>query len=414
MKKFSLKKSMAMVLALAMALALCVVPAFAADTQAYAPVSGTNTSFNKYLVMDSNANVPNVTFNYTIAPGAAIAAGATFAVSAGNDAAVTGTPTIAADQAAFSTADVKLDAVAQGDSVTLDAGESYVKKSVTIDFSGVRFSEPGVYRWMITEQETAGAMGMAYDTQKGADATSMQRVLDVYVIDNDGALEVASYVIHEKTDAPALGADKGTADVATALAKVNDKSDGYVNEYTSYDLSFSKAVSGNQASRDKVFAFTVVISGAVEGTKYDVDISGAQATSASNAATIEANAGKTNVTQLTVGADGSVTQVFYLTHGQSITIKGLAAGTKYSITENAEDYKPSTIWTKGGEPINGTTASVSETEGIASDASVAFTNTRNGMVPTGVALSLLPGIALIGVGGGFAVAASRKKKEDEE
>ena len=68
----------------------------------------------------------------------------------------------------------------------------------------------------------------------------------------------------------------------------------------------------------------------------------------------------------------------------------------------------------GGEPINGTTASVSETEGIASDASVAFTNTRNGMVPTGVALSLLPGIALIGVGGGFAVAASRKKKEDEE
>ena len=38
------------------------VPAFAATT----PVAGTTTTFDKYLVMKKNANVPNATFSYTV------------------------------------------------------------------------------------------------------------------------------------------------------------------------------------------------------------------------------------------------------------------------------------------------------------------------------------------------------------
>lgn len=38
------------------------VPAHAVTT----PVSGTKTTFDKYLVMKKNANVPNATFSYTV------------------------------------------------------------------------------------------------------------------------------------------------------------------------------------------------------------------------------------------------------------------------------------------------------------------------------------------------------------
>ena len=398
-------------------------PAFAAGTDYTAGVTANaTTTFDKYLVMDSDANVPNVIFNYTIAPGTTQnydVNGQKFQVNAGGSNGSSGTPSIQADQAAFTTADTKLNAVASGDYVNLASGQSYVKKPVTINFSSVSFSEPGIYRWVITEQETAGAMGTAYDTQKGDNATAMKRILDVYVVDNGSGLDVAQYVIHESDAQVVSGANLGSADVSDDDVRLSDKSDGYVNEYSTYDLTFSKAVSGNQASKDKVFAFTVKIEGAVVGTKYDVDISGAQATSASNAATIEANAGKANVTQLTVGADGSIEQVFYLTHGQNIKIKGLASGTKYTITENAEDYKPAIAVTgdtkdAADDDIASLNAASVSDASIEADTTVAFTNTRNGMVPTGVVLSAASGLALIGIGGGAILFASRKRKEDEE
>jgi hypothetical protein len=412
MKTISLKKSMAMVLALAMALALCVVPAFAAETQ-YTAVAGTSTTFQKALILDENANVPSVTFQYSIAPGTAIAAvpGTSVEVISPSAATgVTGTPSIA--DITYAPGDAT---VTSATGVTIDAGEKAALKTATVDFSGVTFAEPGIYRYIVTET-SAGQQGMSYDTQlDNANGVSKQRVLDVYVTDNgSGSLAVSSYVFHEEVSTIDASADLGSGEVAANGDAVADKSVGYVNEYATYDLTISKTVAGNQASRDKYFKFTVAITNAGANVDLDVDMSNAAVAPTKSSSTIYEAAvmatangadddNAVNGQQWRTAADGSVTKDIYLQHGQSVVIKGLAAGATYTITEVPEDYK-----------CNQANNQIADTTGMADDATAAFTNTKSGMVPTGVVLSAIPGVALIGIGGGFAIATARKNKKEED
>lgn len=65
MKESLIRRCSIVFIMMAAAFAMCaamVTPAFAANT----PVNGGTFNFNKYLVMDANANVPNATFDYTI------------------------------------------------------------------------------------------------------------------------------------------------------------------------------------------------------------------------------------------------------------------------------------------------------------------------------------------------------------
>ena len=354
----------------------------------YTAVAGTSTTFYKYLVMDVDANVPNATFAFTVAPGTAIAATENrVAVLAG-----IGTPTIA--DVTFAPTD-STTAGLPSDTDTATAGQQYATQTAKVDFSGISFTEPGIYRYIVTETATTN-QGVTNDE-------SATRTLDVYVTDNDGALEVSSYVLHTGTDAPAAGTDKGSADVSNTGDKLGDKSAGYTNTYDTSNLTFSKTVSGNQASRDKYFAFTVTIRGAVAGTVYDVDLTKADVNISANpndATTCIGNA-VTQPQRLTVPADGTVTQVFYLQHGQEITIKGLAKGTEYAVTENPEDYKQTA-------PDNASGTIVSE------DVTAAFTNTRSGVIPTGVLLTVAPFAAIMAIGAvGILVMVGKKRKRAE-
>ena len=345
-----------------------------AEPFSYVPVPG-DDSFKlvKNLEMDVNANVPNVEFEFSIEPGEAIDADAThMAVLAG-----VGTPTIEAIT------------FAAGDTTTPDPEDETIKiatKDTAIDFSNCEFDEPGVYRYIVTE--TAGSdAGIAYDTA--------ELTLDVYVIDNGESLEVASYVLHTGTDAPAAGESKGSADVAEDGTALDDKIEGFTNTYTTYDLEFSKEVAGNQASRDKYFQFTVTISGAVAGTVYTVDIANAEAAPEGNSATIYEE--MENPDELTADENGSVEQTFYLQHGQSIVIQGLAEGTAYTIEEEAEDYL-------ANEPEN------AASDGIEQDETVAFTNTRNGIIPTGVILDSAPFILIIALAAAALIFTAARKR----
>ena len=372
-------------LAAALLVAAALPSAFAFK---YTAVEGTSTTFDKYLVMDVDANVPNATFAFTVAPGTAIAATEdSVAVLAG-----IGAPTIA--DVTFAPTD-STTAGLPSDTDTATAGQQYATQTAKVDFSGISFTEPGIYRYIVTETATTN-QGVTNDV-------SATRTLDVYVTDNDGALEVSSYVLHTGTDAPAAGTDKGSADVSNTGDKLGDKSAGYTNTYDTSNLTFSKTVSGNQASRDKYFAFTVTIRGAVAGTVYDVDLTKADVNISANpndATTCIGNA-VTQPQRLTVPAGGTVTQVFYLQHGQEITIKGLAKGTEYAVTENPEDYKQTA-------PDNASGTIVSE------DVTAAFTNTRSGVIPTGVLLTVAPFAAIMAIGAvGILVMVGKKRKRAE-
>lgn len=383
------------------------MPVMAAGTNYGNVIGGTKTTtFDKYLVMDAQAQVPNVSFSYAVTAGQAKAYdvdGKKFEVLAGVDAdkvTMAGVGSETAGTIAYAQGDATL----QDDNALVKdydkATEKYAKKTAALDFSACQFTEPGIYRYVITESGTN--QGITND----ADLT---RIVDVYVEDAsdvDGKkLTIAGYVLHSNTDdAPdiTMGDDNGSGGAYTAT-----KSQGFTNIYDTSDLTFRKEVAGNQASRDKYFEFTVAITNAVAGTVYDVDITGADAISGTNAATIAANAGKTNPTSLTVGDDGTVTQKFYLQHGQEVKIQGIAKDTNYAVTENAEDYKSTAAGvTDYTDAVNGTVASA--------DLKTSYLNTRDGVIPTGVAMAVAPFAAVTLLGGIGAVTMVMKKKRDEE
>ena len=177
----------------------------AAGTNYGTTIEGTKTTtFDKFLVMDKQANVPNATFTYAVTAGNAKAydvAGKKFQVLAGVDANKITMAGVGEGAAANSivfkqgdgsdTHDTTKDAYVKG----LAAGKKYALKTATLDFSAVQFTEPGVYRYIITESGTN--QGITND----ADLT---RVLDVYVNDASADVDVtftkkmtiAGYVLH--------------------------------------------------------------------------------------------------------------------------------------------------------------------------------------------------------------------------
>ena len=408
--------------------AAMALPAFAATT--YTPVAGTSCNFNKYLIMDAGDSVPNATFSFTVAPGnarsASTADNTVMEVLPG-----VGTPTIAdvtfaPGDATATSAGTNIDVArtqqdrtgtAGTDTVQLDSGEKYATKQATVNFANVTFDEPGIYRYIITETANADhvAAGIIHDTD-------VDRVLDVYVTDDgSGTLVVSAYVLHTNDSDVVINTTMGSADVATAGAALADKTDGFTNEYTSKDLVFKKEVTGNQASRDKYFEFTVTATNVADADSYVVSLAddkdanttdgNADATSGTNSATIDANKSKSNPTTVT-GAQLKAGVKFYLQHGQSIAIRGLALNAGYTVTENAEDYKSTgaavTGYTDATTGVIGTIAR--ENKAV----KTSFQNERTGVIPTGVAVVTAPFAVLAVFAGARLVSLSKKKKEDEE
>ena len=402
MKKTTLKTRLwALAATLLLLISLLAMPVSAANTNVAA--TGGEFTFKKYLVMDEKANVPNVSFSFSIAPGDAVdATGSGQAIYAGNDSHVTGSPSFksAVNSVTFSPTDETWDSKQNDDTVTLESNQKYAKKTLTLDFERVSFSAPGIYRWIITEiRAEAKPSGIDYDN-------SYERTLDVFVKysdTNENQLEVSDYILYnsKKTD--------GNSDAGS-------KDDGFTNTYTTYDLTLTKTVTGNQGDRDKFFKFTVTISNAVPGTVYDVTVP----TDVPTQNDLEQGdvIASVNPHELTVGpalepaTTGSVTATYYLKHNQSIVIKGLTADTKYTITET--DYSSDGYTTTNTD--DNTDGKTTTTKDMGTDNhTVTFTNTKNGSVPTGILLETAPYLILgaVVVAGLVVLFATRRRRTRE-
>lgn len=403
-RRFASQKARAAMMAAALVLSMGM-PAMAEGSNYSETIGGaTTTTFDKYLVMDKEAEVPNATFTYAVTAGTAKAYELNekkFEILAGVDAENVTMAGVGSDDAAANTIVYK-----QGDTISNDANpmvknynsatKKYVKKTATLDFSACKFKEPGVYRYVITESG---------DNQGVTNDEDLTRIVDVYVNDDSNETEkklaIAGYVLHSNEDDITMGDGNGTVNTDPT-----GKSQGFTNTYDTSDLTIRKEVSGNQASHDKYFEFTVEITEAKPGTVYQVDLTGAEAVSGTNSATIEANTGKINPTTLTVGEEGTVTGKFYLQHGQEIKIQGLAKDTTYNVTENAEDYKSTAAGVTGyTDEVEGTIASA--------DLKTSYLNTRDGAIPTGVVMTVAPFAAVTLLGGIGAVSIIMKKKNDD-
>lgn len=431
-------KKLGAVLIAVLLLAAIIAPAtaFAAD---YTPVAGTSTTFKKYLIMDAGDNVPNVTFSFSVAAGTPIAAvvpdpannvagkmevlagvvvtdATSGAITSPSIADVTFAPSDTTATEAGTNIDVARAASARVAGLTaetgvqLESGEKYATKEATVSFTGVNFPEPGIYRYIITETASATdeAAGIMHDND-------VDRVLDVYVTDNgSGTLVVSSYVLHTDVNDIPFSTDMGSnPSQSTGSTAVADKTDGFTNEYNSKDLKVSKEVSGNQASRDKYFKLTVKTTNIADSDVFTVSLANdnnadtndgsADSNPSGNSATLYSSmSNPTSVTgtQLKAGVD------FYLQHGQSVVIRGLAPNAGYEVTENAEDYKSAAM---SGKTNSGTIGTVAGSNKLAE---AGFTNTRNGTVPTGVILTVVPGIVIVGLAVSGLVLIGRKKRNE--
>jgi pilin isopeptide linkage protein len=405
-------------LASGVAMILAFAPLTASAAHSYGEgISGpASVKIMKYIVMDQQANVPVTNFTYTLSEGSGIAATTNNAkVFAGNDAnatagwsSVTKTATATFTTATDTSTTVRdIDDAAVGqhistgttkikDPVTLADGKKYAYAGATFDLSGIKYKEPGIYRYIVTETQTTMS-GISYD-----DST---RVLDVYVVDNNGTLSLNGFVLHNNA---------ADAVVPTDGTNPTGKAAGFVSEYTSYDLTVASAVTGNQASRDEYFQFDVTVSGSA-GTTFTVDLTNAQATTGTNGINTTSY---TNSASLTVPANAtSVTATYWLQNGQSIKVQGIASGEGYSVAQNGttldnEGYA-TTIGSTGDTVATSGRTATNPTGGIAHDTTVTFTNAKSGTIPTGIIFTVLPGIVAAGLGAAGFVAISKRRKEEE-
>ena len=365
----------ALVMLLAFALLIGTTAIAASAETTYEPIGG-STTLVKNLVVDDDANIPGITFNYTIRRGTPQDATA-------NTIEILESPlgggTIGT--AVFSNADTA-NAIAglpsDANQSNPTAGKKYVQKSVSITFPDGTFTKPGVYRFVINETNN-NLPGVAYDSNP-------TRYLDVFVVaDENNVLSVNSYVLRDTaTDIGTNGEYVENSDV---------KSSGYTNSLTQYNFDFSKTISGNQGDKNKRFNFTLTISGANPGTY-----------------PIIANDVEGNPTSITVGANGTATDEYSLTNGSTVQVIGLNAGAVCTVTEDPDDYT-ATHSVDGGDVVSG--ASSGAITLADSDHSVAFTNTRNGIIPTGVIMTIAPfaiGICVFGAVIIFVI--SRRKRRE--
>ena len=366
------KLSTALVMLLAFVLLLGTTAITASAETTYQPIGG-STSFVKNLVVDADANIPDVTFSYTIRRGTPVAATADTIEILVSD---TGGGTIGT--AAFSNADTANTIAGlptDADPTHPTADKKYAQKTVSITLPDTSFTKPGVYRYEISEVN--GALpGVTYDS-------ASTRYLDVFVVaDANNQLSVDSYVFRDA--ATTIGLNGGYT------SNPDEKSSGYINTLTQYDFDFSKTISGNQGDKNKRFNFTLTITGANPGTY-----------------PIIANDVEGTPTSITVGADGTATGGYSLTNGSTVRVIGLNAGAVCAVTENPGDYT-ATHSLDGGEVVSGAESGAVI---LNSDHSVAFTNTRNGIIPTGIIMTIAPfAIGICVFGAVFIFIICRKKR----
>lgn len=241
--------------------------------------------------------------------------------------------------------------VKQGDSVVVENAGSVtfadedvltggaVTKNAALNLSALKYSVPGVYQYSIVENAT---------TEAGMTADSRVLTLDVFVADVNGELVV-------------------TAVVSDGDKKAND----FESTFDANKLTLKKVVAGNQGDKSKKFTFAVKINA---GTGCAGDV-------------IKVGSDYVTLNENGVYENASV----QLGHNETLEIVGLAASSAvtYEIVETAEDGYTTTI--EGTATVNGQKA----TGGMATDASVTYTNTKAGTIPTGVILTFAPYVLMV-------------------
>lgn len=382
MKKTRIAKMLtAATLSAAMVMSMGGMTAFAA----------TPVTFDKELNIGANDSVPTATFGFTIIGGEKVAATSN---NMGIESGIEG---------------AKIEPVTI-DSESIRSGNT-VEETVTVDFSKVNFTKPGIYRYVITENSfTKENVGDVYEDIGYAEGETGTRYLDVVVVnDGKGGYEISKYqLLKDKVN---IGTDGNYINASTV------KSGEFTNKYTTNTLTLTKHVTGDMGDKGAYFPFTVKFTGP-KNTKFKV--------------TVNDGAEFKNVTEIDLGEDGVAeykNEEVKLKNDGTITISGVPSCVEYTITEIDQalaGYKTTnminsntTDWDDvvvSKDDINLTTG-IKKVGTDATDnntVAVDFVNYRTTTdVPmTGIILNFAPYALLVAFAGVFAVLFLRKRREE--
>lgn len=324
-------------------------------------------------------------------------------------------------------------------------------KEFTLDFSDVVFTQPGVYRYVITEAANA------YTTSGVTETTGTHtRYLDVYVMRSTTYAEpldkddwkIYGYVCTiDNEDITPDGDTTTTGAVKTNgfVAATNDGTTVKADEYHTFNLTIGKTLSGDDTMKNNKFPFDATwTAGDATGTfQFAVKASDAAVTKTAQAAAT--SVGGTDVAADTLykvgGADAVGTAdkdgTPSIADGGTVKYIGIPDGTKVTVTETnnvtgttytttVEEDDTAVAFTGGTAVLStdsktatmaqGTTAIYAQSAAPAADTDVAiqFTNTLALISPTGYVVRYAPyGLMLIG-GIALLIVAKKHRRHTEE
>ena len=191
----------------------------------------------------------------------------------------------------------------------------------------------------------------------------------------------------------------------TVTVTVTDAGNGHLNaiaEYSgsqiftnrkTFDLTVSKSVTGNLASRNRYFLFTAELSDVPEDGDYTIEYSGTGSAALEDTPYNKFN-GASNPEVITVSG-GQGTAEIWLRHDGTADIRGIPAGSIYTISENSAGHTALIRLTEGEavlDPIDNTTTSE---RSLTADTEVAFTNEKSESPATGIRDSIIPALWIL-------------------
>ena len=323
---------------------------------------------------DVGTDVPDVTYSYSVDGTTKPGKIGDYQVEKG-----IGTPT--ASPAAFS------------DSLSIDKTTKKVMTTFTVDFSGITFTNAGVYRYTITETNPTCA-DITAATGDGVDTY----YLDVYV---DAGGEITNYVLLNSNEDRTGNAN---TDKNVKLEGIDDG-----DQYNTYDLVVKKVISGNDSVKGMSFNFDVDLERGANGVE-----------------NVKHNYFKNTNNEVEFDGTGYGTVSEALTNNETITIKNVPASATVKVKETNTTVTAFDVSLTGATFIDGGTAAVlnggtssyvqTDTAAIGGEyKEIVVTNTYNSVPVTGVVMDIAPYAAMILGAGAFAgVFLGKKKSEDEE
>lgn len=334
---------------------------------------GSVVTLFKDVTTDGKTMAPNTTFELNVSAGEKTG---NINVTGKN-----GTETYYDVEAGITTGITKKNAVFAPSGTT--PADTYTAK-FEIDLSGVTFPHAGIYNY--TVQEVEGSYeGITYD--------DTEYDMYVFVVNNNGALEIANIVV---------------ADGATKISTITNKYGTDSTDDTIHDVTISKVITGTAANLEKNdFNFDITVTGAT-GEQYKAYITGANSN-------VTEMIFKTGESQTVEGVkNGTEIQICGLSEGDTVKVSEVEAG-KDGYTTTYTSTK--TNLTAGGtlDKSNEATTDDAVSFTVSEDeATLVITNTKDFTTPTGVAMDIAPYALMVALAGGAAATFLRKKESFED